>query len=157
MFCKENFSPEILVKVGIPKAYGGGEIVLPLRIARNDEYEQIRLQFVAKPESERTGEDVMNAIRGFVCALLRREPEGISDFPKAAENEAEPSLSQRAFRYFTNNEPELQEYFDGILLTAWTAHKGLSEPETFPRPVQDSGEGKFGSVAAEAETTSGNV
>lgn len=134
MFSKQNFSPEIEVKVAIPKAYGGGNIVLPLSIARNDEYERIRLSFVAKPETERTGEAVMETVRGFICSLLRRQPEGIKDFPTQTfrpEVENKTDLYFRALDYFTNNEPELQEFFDGIFMTAWLEHRRLAEPEDF--------------------------
>ncbi|HEX8288036.1 MAG TPA: hypothetical protein VF556_08575 [Pyrinomonadaceae bacterium] len=157
MFSKGNFSPEILVKVAIPKAYGGGEIVLPLSIARNDDYERIRLSFVAKPETERTGEVVMETIRSFICALLRRQPEGIKDFPIQTlrpEVENKTALYFRALDYFTNNEPDLQEFFDGIFMTAWLIHKELAEPETFPGTVPDSGARRPGGVAAQKKAAS---
>jgi hypothetical protein len=149
MFSKSKFCSEIEVKFAVPKAYGGGLIVLALSIATNAEYENVRQAFLALPEAERTGGRVLEVIRRFVCSLLLREPVGIEDFPKK-DFQGGNSLLSRALDYFTDNEPELQDFFDEILLTAWTMHKELSEPDTFPRPVSDSGAREPGSGAVTA-------
>lgn len=127
-FSKQNFTPTFEVVSRVPKAHGGGEIKLTLRVATTLEYEAVRTVFLGKTEAERTPETVLQTVRQFVCAQLTAVS-GIEDFPV----DEKTTLSTRALDYFTETDADLQEFFDTLLMAAWINHKDLSEPETFPR------------------------
>ena len=133
-FKKSLFSKNCEFKITLPPIYGGGEAILNLRLASNDEALAARSAFLSLPESERSEEATRVFIRKFVCSLLNSEPQGFDEFPPAMFDGR--TLADRAFEYFTtDDDQELQAFLDSIMLSAYSVYRQTAEPDVFFRSI----------------------
>lgn len=143
-FKKQNIVNEFDIEINVPEVFGGGQIVLPVKITTTEESTAARAKFLALETEDRTGEELTQMAREYICGLLTKEPVGIDDFPKDGR-----SLYERAVDYFSSGDEQQQQFFDRMLFQAYLSHGDQSNPKVFFRSsaVDSKGSGADAGVS----------